>query len=511
MASNPRRDFLKLALGGALAATSAALESTQASAKPLGPAFPFSPDHVLNLARELAKSPFKAPKTTLPGVFANLDFEQYSAIRRKPDSAVWGDEKFGFALEPLHRGFIFATPMQLAIVEDGQARSLIYDPADYDFGKLQPPAGLPDLGFSGVRVLKAAAGQSWEDMAIFQGATSFRSLARGQVYGVAARGLSIGAGDGQGEDFPLFRALWIEKPNAAADALIIHALLDSTSLTGAFHFSLRPGETTIIDTELTLVARVAVDHLGLGVTAATYLFGALDHRRPVDVRSAAYDVGGLQILTGAGEWLWRPIANRDALQISGFADMNPGGFGLLQRERSSDAFHDDDAHWELRPSLWIEPIGEWGEGRVILLEVPFDAKSNEDNVIAQWRPKAGLAAGATASFAYRQFWCATPPARPDLATVVCSRAGAIGKQWRFLVEFVADRFADAQKAAEVSASIEASVGQIVATRLYAYSERRSIHVVFDLDPGWKSSSELRLVLKAADQPVSETWLYRWAA
>jgi glucans biosynthesis protein len=198
------------------------------------------------------------------------------------------------------------------------------------------------------------------------------------------------------------------------------------------------------------------------------------------------------------------------LQISAFGDMNPRGFGLLQRTRVLDAFDDDDAHWEMRPSLWIEPIGDWGEGEVILLEIPSDSENN-DNVIAQWRPKAGLVEGATVSFAYRQFWCWTPPARPNLATVASSRAGKIGKRRRFIVEFVSDLFADPQKAAEASASIEASPGQIVATRLYPYKERRSIRVVFDLDPGSDSYSELRLVLKAADQPVSETWLYRWTA
>ncbi len=510
MASSPRRDFLKLAFGGALAAASAALTSARASAEPLGPPSAFTPDSVLDMARALAKSPFKEPKSTLPDVFSNLNFEQYSAIRRNPGSAVWNDEKFGFELEPLHRGFVFATPMQLAIVENGQAQRVIYDRAAYDFGKLQPPEDLPDLGFSGVRVLKAAAGDGWRDLAIFQGATFFRSLARGQTYGVNARGLSIRTGDDQGEEFPLFRALWIEKPSPASDTLTIHALLDSASLTGAFHFTLRPGEATIIDTELTLVARVAVDHLGLGAMTATYLFGALDHRRPDDVRPNVYDVGGLQILTGAGEWLWRPVASRDTLQISAFGDMNPRGFGFLQRARVLDVFDDDDAHWELRPSLWIEPIGDWGEGEVILLEIPSDSENN-DNVIAQWRPKAGLAEGATVSFAYRQFWCWAPPARPTLATVASSRSGKIGKRRRFIVEFVSDLFADPQKAAEASASIEASPGQIVATRLYPYKERRSIRVVFDLDPGSESYSELRLVLKAANQPVSETWLYRWTA
>ena len=509
MASYRRREFLELAFEGALAAA-AALTSARARAEPLEPPSAFSPDDVFATAQRLAKTPFKPPKAALPDVFASLNFDQYSAIRRLPGSAVWSDEKVGFALEPLHRGFVFVAPVQLFVVENGQAQRLDYDPTVYDFGKLQPPADLHDLDFSGVRVRKAVDGGGWQDLAIFQGATFFRSLARGQTYGVIARGLSIRTGDAQGEEFPQFRALWIEKPSPAAGALTIHALLDSPSLAGAFRFTLRPGDATIIDTELKLIARVAVNRLGLGAMNGTYLFGALDHHHSDDVRPNVYNVGGLQILTGAGEWLWRPIASRNTLQISAFGDRDLRGFGLLQRARSLDVFEDDELHWETRPSLWIEPIGDWGEGEVILIEIPSDSENN-DNVIAEWRPKAGLAEGATASFAYRQFWCWAPPARPTLASVASSREGTVGKRRRFLVEFVSDQFADPRKAAQVTAAIAATPGQIVASRLYPYADRRSIRVAFDLDPGSESYSELRVVLKMGDTPASETWLYRWTA
>ena len=128
--------------------------------------------------------------------------------------------------------------------------------------------------------------------------------------------------------------------------------------------------------------------------AAAYLFSGLDHRLADDVRAAVYKSTGLQILTGSGEWLWRPVSNRETLQISAFSDLNPRGFGLLQRSRSFDAFYDDDTHWEFKPSLWIEPIGDWGEGDLRLLEIPAAAETNE-NVIAQWRPKAGMAAATS--------------------------------------------------------------------------------------------------------------------
>ena len=510
MAESRRREFLKLAFSGALAAAGGALGGARASAEPLGPPSPFAPENVHNMARELAKSPFKPPKSTLPDPFNNLTFDQYTAIRRIPGSAIWGDSRGGFALEPLNRGFIFATPMELNVVDGGQSQRLGYDRTLYDFGKLQVPADVSDPGFSGVRILRGGGGEGWKDAAIFQGATFFRSLARGQSYGVSARGLSIRTGDPQGEEFPLFRTLWIEKPSPAADALVIHALLDSASLTGAYRFTLRVGDATIIDTELTLFARQAVDHLGLGCMTGMYLFGGLDHRHSDDIRMSVYDVTGLQILTGAGEWIWRPVANRETLQISAFADQNPRGFGLLQRNRNFDSFGDDDAHWELRPSLWIEPIGDWGEGELMLLEIPSDSENN-DNIIAQWRPKAGIAQGATVSYAYRQFWCWTPPAHSDGANAMSSRIGKVGNRYRFVVEFVSDLFADPQKAAEASPAIEANPGQIVVIRAYPYKDRRSVRVVFDLDPGSQVFSEMRLVLKAANKPVSETWLYRWTA
>ena len=510
MTDTPRREFLKLAFSGALAAAGAVLESARAGAEPLDKPTPFAADTVLERARALAKASFRPPRDPLPEPFPSLSFEQYATIRRKPGSAIWNESHSPYSLEPLHRGFLFTAPVEIYLVDGANAQQLIYDRNLFDFGKLNPPDPQRDLGFSGIRVLKSNGAGGWQDAAIFQGATFFRSMARGQTFGVSARGLSIRTGDDQGEEFPFFRALWVEKPTPAADMLILHALLDSASLTGAFRFTLRASETTIIDTELTLFARVDVDHLGLGSIAGAYLFGGLDHLRPDDVRLNVQDLGGLQIYTGAGEWIWRPVANRTTLQISAFADRNPRGFGMLQRNRNFDAYGDDESHWELRPSLWIEPIGDWGEGEVMLLEIPTESETN-DNIIAQWRPKAGIAAGASASFAYRQFWCWSPPTHPDLATATISRVGRVGRLRRFLIEFVSDSFADAQLAAAVSASVEATRGQIVSVRLFPYRDRRSIRVLFDLDPGSEAFSELRVVLKAANKPVSETWLYRWTA
>ena len=230
---------------------------------------------------------------------------------------------------------------------------------------------------------------------------------------MTARGLSLRTADSRGEEFPVFRAFWIEKPALGDNTLVIHALLDSPSVTGAYRFTLRPGEATIIDTEMTLFPRVDLDHVGIAGLAGASLFTPLDRRRSDDIRPAAAEMNGLQMLTGKNEWVWRPLSNRNNLQLSSFVDANPKGFGFLTRDRDIGAYQDDVAHWEQRPSLWVEPLGEWGEGAVQLVEIPSESDFNQ-NIIAYWRPKQLLANGAEANFAYRQFWCWEPPARPPL-------------------------------------------------------------------------------------------------
>jgi glucans biosynthesis protein len=507
-----RRDVLKAALT-ALAAgvspTRGIAQPTSASA-PAPASAPFTRDVVVELAGALAKRPYAAPANDLREPFANLSYEQYVGVRTKPDAAVWSGENRGFSIEPLHRGFIFTTAVELYVVEDQIARRIAYDPSKFDYGAIKIGDKVPDVGFSGFRVLHPRDGEPERELALFQGASFYRAATHGQNFGVTARGLSIRTADPRGEEFPAFRTFWIEKPTLADNALVIHALLDAASATGAYRFTLRPGEATIIDTELTLFPRAAIDHIGLAGAAVASLFTPLDHKRTDDVRTAVAEANGLQMLTGKDEWLWRPVSNRDTLQISAFVDANPKGFGFLLRERDINAYQDDDQHWERRPSLWIEPIGEWGEGSVQLVEIPSESEVNQ-NIVAYWRPKQPLAVGAEASFAYRQFWCWSPPASPPLAIATLARGGRSPspKLRRFIVVFSGDILGDAQKTAGLRAALTTSPGSATNIRTFCNPQNKTCRVVFDVDPAGETFCELRLVLQSGDEPISETWLYRW--
>lgn len=468
----------------------------------------FAPGSVVEVARSLAKRPFAPPPNDLAELFSSLPYERYVGIRAQPAGQIWAGENRGFIIEPLSRGFVFTTAVTLFTVEDGQVRRVAFDRSRFDFGGLVVPPNTPDPGFSGFRIAANSGGGAPFDFSIVQGATFFRAIARGQTFGTVARALMLKPAEARGEEFPFFRAFWIERPSPGTNALVVHALLDSESVTGAVRMTFRPGEVTIVDVETTLFPRVNLEHLGLGGMGATFLFGPNVKRQGDDLRPAVYEASGLNMLTGQSEWLWRPLNNPDTLQISAFLDNNPKGFGLVQRERDFALFQDDIQKLESRPTVWIEPIGEWQEGAVQLIEIPSDSEVN-DNILAYWRPKAVLQAGSEATLAYRQFWCWTPPERPAVAIVSMTRSGrgSGGRRRRFVVEFSGETLAATP--ADLKPTLTASPGTIGNVRVWSYPERRSVRVAFELDPVNETACEMRLVLESGSKPISETWLYRW--
>jgi periplasmic glucans biosynthesis protein len=494
----------------------------------------FSPSLVTDAARQLAKKPFQPIPSDLPEPFNALTFEAYSSIKGLPSGQLWrkekgSGEKEGIVIEPLHRGFAFTHPVSLFYVEEGTLRRMPFSTAAFDYSKLIEsgktlPATLPDLQFSGFKVL---TGPDRQDTFTFQGASFFRAIGLDQTYGQMARALTIRPADARGEEFPLFRAFWIEKPSTADTQLIVHALIDSESASAAARFTLRPNGVTVIDVELTLFPRVSLDHIGIGGMAGSFLFGRQGRRIGDDIRNGAYEVSGLAIHTGKGEWLYRPVTNPDTLLISVFSDENPKGFGLVQRDRAYTDFHDDTQQWHKRPSVWIEPIGDWGNGAVQMLEIPSDSENN-DNILAYWRPKTPYAAGSEITIAYRQFWSKQPPDYPPLAQAMTTRTGKITgtRKRRFTVDFVGDVFANTSLPADMRPSLWSNNGSLSPTRLWHTPDQKTLRVGFDLDPGTETNTELRLLLEARDKalsekaegdkpvgdvwkPLSETWLYRW--
>lgn len=492
----------------ALSASGALAQDAVAGAEIMTDGAPFERALLVNYARALSKRAHVPPNPALPEGLTNLSYEQYVGIRHRTERMLWNDQPRGFVLEPLHRGFIFQAPVQIAIVEGGKSQRVAYSPARYDFGKVPvPSATVGDIGYSGIRILMNTGEGPAREIAVFQGASFLRAIARGQSSGAIARALTLKTGDPRGEEFPFFRALWIERPSRD-DLVVVHALLDSESVTGVFSYTIRAGEVTLIDTEAAIFPRVALDNFGLAAMQGTYLFGWTDRRTIDDVRPSVYEVGGVQMITGNGEWIWRPVSNPKQLQISSFSMENPRGFGFAMRDRSFASFQDHDAKFETRPTLWIEPIGEWKAGALQLIEIPSNDEIH-DNIIAMWRPKEQLAAGSEHLFAYRQHWCWTAPEKAALVTVSGTRIGrAPQRRRRFLVDFAGELPANT-KTEDVQIAFWASNNGAQNMRLVPPSDNRPLRVSFDLDTGNETQIEMRLALMNGTAPVSETWLYRW--
>lgn len=495
------------ALGGAMARAQAQPAVQAVIQAHLGDGQRFEPGLVVEIARALAKRPFAPPPSDLPDVFTNLSYEAYIGIKALPGAMLWEGENRGFTAVALHRGFVFSNPVTLFAVEDGVVRRVAYERGSFEFGRLNVPATLGDIGFSGVKLAALSEGGA-VDFAILQGATFFRAIARGQNFGVTARALTLRPAEARGEEVPAFRALWLERPSPGSGVMVLHGLLDSESAAGAVRMTFRPGEVTFVDVELTLCPRVALDHVGIAGMNSTYLFAPNDRRNVDDVRPAVHEAEGIEMLNGQGERIWRPLQNPETLQISAFVDRNPRGFGLVQRRRAYDSFQDDEQRFERRPTLWIEPLGEWGEGTVQLIEIPLDTEVNK-NILAYWRPKAPLAAGSETAFNYRQHWCWQVPGHPGLAQVAQTRVGRGGnaRRRRFLVDFSGETLGAAVP--DLRIALTANPGTIHGLKHWAYPDRRTLRVGFDLDPNGEPASEMRLVLESGGKPLSETWLYRW--
>lgn len=489
-------------------------ESSAAAAVPAPGVF--DPDTVPSLARALAAAPYRAPARDLPAWLEKLSYDQYRAIRFRPDRALWRGAGLPFEAQFFHRGYIFHDKVDIFEVAEGTAQRVACTPDLFDFGPSVPPrpsGTAEDLGFAGFRVHAAINRADYlDEVGAFLGASYFRAVARGQVYGLSTRGLAIRTADPGGEEFPVFKSFWLERPTAGATALIVHALLDSPSTAAAFRFAIRPGQDTVFDVEMKLFPRTDIDQLGLATLTSMYYFDSNDRAGIDDYRPAVHDSDGLLIWTGRGEQIWRPLANPSTLQVSEIADRAPRGFGLMQRARGFAAYRDLEARYERRPSAWVEFIGDPGEGAVHLVEIPTK-REIDDNVVAFWRPKAGLKAKGEYAFAYRLHWCNDVPWESALATVTDTRTGTVpdGSERLYVLEFTGGALPRLGVDAKLRAEVTADRGRIAHVVAQPNPETQGWRISFRLQTAGAKVAELRVRLMDESGPMSETWISRWTS
>lgn len=477
---------------------------------------PFGFDAIIDQARDLANRPH-SPPPPVPKVLSDLSYDAYRDIRYRFDKSLWRQAGDRFDVHFIHPGLFYTHSVQINLVEQGRVTPFSYSKDLFDFGRNTFADQLPpDLGYAGLVLnypLKQPDLQS--QVIVFAGASYFRALGRDNVWGLSARGLAVDTGHPNGEEFPYFRAFWLEKPAPDAKQMTVYALLDSHRVTGAYRFVITPGKTTVQDVTAHLFLREGVGELGIAPLTSMYMHGENQPRPVGEWRPEVHDSDGLLMANGDGERIWRPLANMQRLRMSGFSLENPRGFGLLQRDRHFHSYEDLETRQELRPSLWVVPKGDWGKGRVKLTEIPSESEAN-DNIVAYWVPDQWIAEGRPLVFEYGLRWGFEDPAGQDGGRITATRIATGDREGvarvrdatRFLIDFQGEQLAalGADQAPAGVVSVGAG-GELVDQQIIKNDVTGGWRLVFKVRPPKDQPLELRAFLKKDNETLSETWSY----
>lgn len=490
----------------------------------MSPASAFGLDEVVERAQALLKQPYQKPASNLGPEFRAMQFGDYIKIQPNREAFYWQELDTPFKLAFYHQGMHFSTPVALNEIVDGQLRPIPYEMKRFDFGGLQlNPEEVKQLGYAGFRIMFPINRPDVQDEVMsLLGASYFRVIGKDQVYGLSGRGLAIDSGLPQPEEFPEFTEFWIQRPAPHDKHVVVYALMDSPRATGAYKLTLTPGQDAVLDVESRVFLRAPVDKLGVAPLTSMFLFGPNQPLKTGNFRPAIHDSNGLAIHTGEGEWIWRPLNNPDQVTVNTYQVVNPKGFGLLQRGHAFHQYEDLIDRYDIRPSAWIEPKGEWGPGQVELIEIPTADETN-DNIVSFWTPREQARPGEMMRHDYRITWTMNEPAllgkevawvkqtrRTDTEIRQNNLIRAFDGTTSLLVDFEGPVLAQLPSGAPVEAVFSASGnGEIVGHELLRHPAIQGWRLVLKLRV--KEGAEpvdLRAALRSQGKVLTETWSYQ---
>ncbi|EMI54264.1 glucan biosynthesis protein [Rhodopirellula sallentina] len=335
-------------------------------------------------AKRVAASEY-VPEPPLIPVLANMDYEQYREIQFRHEQGVWNDSKHPFWLEFFHRGFVQKDRVNVFAVDQfsrtGTAKQLHYHPSQFRFGGAAADLSVPaSVGYAGIKIAGRFEPEGDpQELLTFLGSSYFRSRTADTVYGTSARGLAVNIGMNQDEEFPDFRSFWVQEPSPSDRVVRVLALMDSPSLTGAYEFSVDPGQNVSqMDVRATLYFRDVPNKVAIAPLTSMWIWGDGLQGPKLDERPSVHDCDGLLIHEG-DRWMWRGLARLPYPSVTSTSVNQVHGFGLLQRDRDVEHFRDSNARYHERPSVWVRPNESWGAGRIELLEIP-GAHEGIDNI-----------------------------------------------------------------------------------------------------------------------------------
>lgn len=499
------------------------LPKTALGATPLGPRRRFSFGALREQARALAGRPYAPPAISDADLLYGIDFDAIQKIRFRPEHTLWGGTPGSLGVQLFHPHRFAQKPVRVYLVDDGTAREVPFSTELFEYGTPGLARKLARHGgFAGFRVMDPAPAST--DWLAFQGASYFRSCGPQGQYGLSARGIAVDTAMPRPEEFPDFTAFYLEQPDG--DRITLYALLDGPSLSGVYRFDCRRADPVVTEVHAELFIRRDIGRLGVAPLTSMFWYGENNRQRAVDWRPEIHDSDGLAVWTGAGERLWRVLEAPPLVKTSSFVDFNPRGFGLSQRDRNFENYQDDGAFYDRRPTVWVEPLGEWGQGAVQLVEIPTDDEIH-DNIVAYWTPHEAVHAGSGWTFDYRLTWGRDEPVVPTVARVrntwkgrhgipglAASQVQAMPTGIKFVIDFAGGPLADLEQRYDLEPVVSASRGRVDNAHVLKVVGTERWRASFDLyvdDANADSPVELRCYVRLNDRTLTETWLYQYIA
>jgi glucans biosynthesis protein len=466
---------------------------------------------VSNRAQALAKESYKEPAQT-PAWLREISYDQWRDIRFRPEDTLWLNKKLPFQVQFFHPGLYYDHPVTMNVVDADKVRTLAFSPDQFDYGRNDFASRVPqNLGYAGFRIhAPIKKGNYYDEVIVFLGASYFRAVGKDEVFGLSARGLAIDTALPAGEEFPGFREFWLVTPKPTDKQLRVYALLDSPSLTGAYQFVIQAGDTTTVGVDARIFPRQAVKQLGIAPLTSMFYHGENSVRQVEDFRPEVHDSDGLLINFASGEWFWRPLDNPRQLRVSSFSTAHPRGFGLIQRDREFDHYQDLETRPEQRPSAWVAPHGDWGDGRVQLVEIPTKSDTN-DNIVAFWVPNSMPEPGGMAAFAYSVYWYGDDGPFSPSGRVEATRRdrGTADGAYRFVIDFNGKKLQALPDDTVLRGVVTIASGDDSATLLDQQVVKNPVsggwRLTFQIRPLKSDPVELRAFLDQGGNSLTETW------
>ena len=391
-------------------------------------------------AVELAATPYAPLETQLPAQLTQLDYDSYRKIEIIPHRGLWWDDPAQpFRIQFFHRGYIYPHRVDIHIIDHGRSTLAPFDPDYFNYHGHRPDNLDQVHGFAGFRVLYPLnRPDKYDELISFLGASYFRAVPPGGVYGASARGLAIDIGlFDRHEEFPRFRAFWLIHPAPGSKSFTVLALLDSPAVTGAYEFTITPppgsknagnitsggggggtasggktsgGATSGVRVRATLHFRHGVTKLGLAPLTSMFFYGPDDRGAgvPRDHRPRVHDSDQL-IVQNAGVTIVHQLERVAQPRTLRFPASSLVAFGLRQSDRNPEHYRDREAHSELRPDVMVHVNRPWGPGHIELLELPAPHEG-VDNIGAYFVPDQPVQAGDVIELDYSLSFSLPAPA-----------------------------------------------------------------------------------------------------